>query len=283
MSPVRRAPGPSFGGTMHGFPRKNRKRGKEMEGIRQGFGSWAGGLVVLLWILSAVPASAAPQPRTGSAEARAEVLLEEARGALAAGERTKARELAEQAVRTAPGHPVGYLVLLRLDLPRDLFGAALHLGQAVVACFRDFRWLLCLTGGKVLLLLVALTGAALAGWFVMMYRLVPVAVHDLREKNLDIKLLVPALLSVVGGLFYPVFFLSLLFWPYLGRRERAFAGILPLLLLLSSWLLPLAAANFSLPSTPRLKAALAVGSETGRAYALEILGPEPVNTFYKKL
>jgi len=236
-------------------------------------GSVAGGcalhlLLICLFLLLAAPAPAAePDLRELEPDARVIFLLEEARAMLRQGDAAAAIALGERAVAGDPGHPAPYFFLARVLLRRDFMSSITRFGEGLSAVAGDFRWLLSLAGGASVMLLVAAVFASIVAWVVLLYKSVFPAVHDVRERNLDWRILILSAATLIIGLFYPVCLLSFLLWPYFKRRERMFLTIIPVMLVSSSFLLSVVSGSFSFPSSPRAKAlvSLAGGGDVSRA------------------
>ncbi len=206
-------------------------------------------------------------------EAHALYMLQAAREKLALGDTDGAIAMAEKAVIESPDFPCSYFLLSRIYLSDDLSHAALLFSDGVIAWLRNFRWSLATLGGGAALLLLATIVSVFIGWVVLFLKSAPLVLHDLKEGNIDWRILLLSAASVFLGLFYPICFFSIILWPYFVRREKLFLCVFPLVMIISYWTLTVIASNFLFPVSPRLKAVVAVQEGHRFKYALDILNP----------
>jgi len=206
-------------------------------------------------------------------EAHALYMLQLAREKLALGDTDGAVSMAERAIIEAPDFPSSYFLLARIHFVEDFFRSALLVSDGLIAWLRNFRWSLAALGGSSTVLFTAAIISVFIGWVVLFFKSIPLVLHDLKEGNVDWRILLLSAASVFLGLFYPICFFSMIFWPYLVRREKLFLCIIPVVMILSYWTLTVIASNFLFPVSPRLKAVVSVQEGHGSQYALDMLTP----------
>ncbi|MBI5143325.1 MAG: tetratricopeptide repeat protein [Nitrospirae bacterium] len=189
-----------------------------------------------------------------------------------AGDMAAADSLAVEAMRADPDYPPPLLLLARIHFQIDKTHAMLDVSDWLKAINRNIAWRLMTRGSVSAVIILALAGALIAGWLVLLFKSVPLFAHDAREKNLNLLLAAGAAALSAFGLALGIAAMSLLLWPYFSRREKLFMCLLPIFLISLPWLSAPVAADMGFTSNSRLKAVVDI--QEGRNYrkAAAILG-----------